>query len=88
MTLNRYLEPSPILADGGEKVGKLPAYRTPGKSGQSYPGKMPRLLRRQRRRSPQVHGHGLHSKAERIERAIADDVAFLAAHPTRNKRAN
>jgi hypothetical protein len=24
MTLNRYLEPSPILADGGAQVGKLP----------------------------------------------------------------
>jgi hypothetical protein len=26
-------------------------------------------------------------KRERVERAIADDVAFLAAHPTRAKRA-
>jgi hypothetical protein len=28
----------------------------------------------------------LPTKAEHIERAIADDVAFLAAHPTRTKR--
>jgi hypothetical protein len=39
----------------------------------------------------QLAGRGfshLPTKAERIERVIADDVAFLAAHPTRNKRAN
>jgi hypothetical protein len=37
----------------------------------------------------QLAGRGfshLPTKAERIERVIADDVAFLAAHPTRTKK--
>ena len=27
-------------------------------------------------------------KIERVEKVIADDIAFLDAHPTRNSRAN